>query len=955
MSKEFPMKIRFAISVLGVMALLLATGSAAASPLHTAVGTSFTYQGRLTDGGSPADGEYDFQFALFDADTGGTQVGSTLTPENVMVSSGLFTVHLDFGSVFDGTALFLEIGVRPWDSMDPYTTLTPRQPLTAVPYALNASSAPWSGLSGIPSGFADGVDNGEAYTAGTGLTLVSNQFSVNTAEMQTRVADTCPAGSAMSAIASDGSVTCESVGTGDITGVTAGLGLSGGATAGDATLDLDFGGSGTENSAARSDHDHDATYVNEGQTDSVTSGMITDGEVAFGDMSLNGCTNGQVIKSDGSTWICAADNDNDSGGTLTQVSTGAGLTGGPITTTGTISLADDGVTSSKIQDGTIAFTDWSSNGCTAGYLPKWSGTAWVCAADEDTNSGGTLTQVSTGAGLTGGPITGSGTISLADDGVTSSKIQDGTIAFADWSSNGCTAGYLPKWSGTAWECAADNDTNSGGTITQVSTGSGLTGGPITGSGSISLADSGVTSAKILDGTIQLSDLSQNGCSGGQVMKWNGAAWACAADNDTNSGGTVTQVSTGSGLTGGPITGTGTISLADNGVTSGKIQDATIQLADLGQNGCSGGQVMKWNGAAWACAADDNTTYTAGDGLELVSGTQFKGKGTAYQNMVIVAKSGGDYTTIQSALNSITDASASNPYLIWVGPGVYTEDVTMKPYVDIEGAGELATKITRGGWNDSLAGTVIGTNNAELRFLTVESVGGTTNAVAIYNGGTSPRLTHITLNVSGGTHNYGIANYNSSSPMMTDVTVTVSGGTSSIGMDNSWGSSPSMTNVIVSVTGGTDYNFGAYNRSSSPTMSGGSINVSGGNSTVGVYNNTFSSPIFNNVTIKTSGTVSNEGMFNLDGSAIINNSTISASGGTTNYGIHNTEYYGGTYTVQVNNSQVTGSTNTILDQRPYSPTRIGASQLSGGAVGGTGTIVCAGVYDESYTFYASTCP
>jgi hypothetical protein len=881
MSKEFPMKIRFAISVLGVMALLLATGSAAASPLHTAVGTSFTYQGRLTDGGSPADGEYDFQFALFDADTGGTQVGSTLTPENVMVSSGLFTVHLDFGSVFDGTALFLEIGVRPWDSMDPYTTLTPRQPLTAVPYALNASSAPWSGLSGIPSGFADGVDNGEAYTAGTGLTLVSNQFSVNTAEMQTRVADTCPAGSAMSAIASDGSVTCESVGTGDITGVTAGLGLSGGATAGDATLDLDFGGSGTENSAARSDHDHDATYVNEGQTDSVTSGMITDGEVAFGDMSLNSCTNGQVIKS--------------------------------------------------------------------------NGTGWACAADEDTNSGGTLTQVSTGAGLTGGPITGSGTISLADDGVTSSKIQDGTIAFADWSSNGCTAGYLPKWSGTAWECAADNDTNSGGTVTQVSTGSGLTGGPITGSGSISLADSGVTSAKILDGTIQLSDLSQNGCSGGQVMKWNGAAWACAADNDTNSGGTVTQVSTGSGLTGGPITGTGTISLADNGVTSGKIQDATIQLADLGQNGCSGGQVMKWNGAAWACAADDNTTYTAGDGLELVSGTQFKGKGTAYQNMVIVAKSGGDYTTIQSALNSITDASASNPYLIWVGPGVYTEDVTMKPYVDIEGAGELATKITRGGWNDSLAGTVIGTNNAELRFLTVESVGGTTNAVAIYNGGTSPRLTHITLNVSGGTHNYGIANYNSSSPMMTDVTVTVSGGTSSIGMDNSWGSSPSMTNVIVSVTGGTDYNFGAYNRSSSPTMSGGSINVSGGNSTVGVYNNTFSSPIFNNVTIKTSGTVSNEGMFNLDGSAIINNSTISASGGTTNYGIHNTEYYGGTYTVQVNNSQVTGSTNTILDQRPYSPTRIGASQLSGGAVGGTGTIVCAGVYDESYTFYASTCP
>jgi hypothetical protein len=48
------------------------------------------------------------------------------------------------------------------------------------------------------------------------------------------------------------------------------------------------------------------------------------------------------------------------------------------------------------------------------------------------------------------------------------------------------------------------------------------------------------------------------CSSGQILKWNGSAWACAADN--NSGGTVTSVGSGLGLTGGPITTSGTLSI-----------------------------------------------------------------------------------------------------------------------------------------------------------------------------------------------------------------------------------------------------------------------------------------------------------------------------------------------------------------------------------------------------------
>src|SRR2546429_9817275 len=71
-------------------AWLLATNASAQT-------TSFTYQGRLTDGGTPANGNYDLQITLFDSLTSGAQVGSTQTLNTVPVSNGVFTVSLDFG------------------------------------------------------------------------------------------------------------------------------------------------------------------------------------------------------------------------------------------------------------------------------------------------------------------------------------------------------------------------------------------------------------------------------------------------------------------------------------------------------------------------------------------------------------------------------------------------------------------------------------------------------------------------------------------------------------------------------------------------------------------------------------------------------------------------------------------------------------------------------------------
>ncbi|MHC4463252.1 MAG: RCC1 domain-containing protein [Planctomycetota bacterium] len=104
------------------------------------MGTAFTYQGRLIDADSAADGFHDFQFKLFNDPCTGDQLGSTIDFNGLDVFEGYFTVELDFGSsAFDGDARWLEIGVRSHDPCDvnPYTRLLPRQEVTATPYAMH--------------------------------------------------------------------------------------------------------------------------------------------------------------------------------------------------------------------------------------------------------------------------------------------------------------------------------------------------------------------------------------------------------------------------------------------------------------------------------------------------------------------------------------------------------------------------------------------------------------------------------------------------------------------------------------------------------------------------------------------------------------------------------------------------------------------------------------------------
>jgi hypothetical protein len=186
-------------------------------------------------------------FRLYNQATDGSQVGETLL-RTVAVSEGLFTVSLDFGGdPFEGDPRWLGIQVK-CAGESAFTDLG-RQPLTAAPYALYALGAPWTGLRGMPDGFADAVDDVAAVVSGTnifagpGLTQLSAANAVTLSLAPTfRLPQSCGDGQIPewdNAAWACGDDDVGSGADGDITGVTAGAGLSGGGSSGEVTLSAD--------------------------------------------------------------------------------------------------------------------------------------------------------------------------------------------------------------------------------------------------------------------------------------------------------------------------------------------------------------------------------------------------------------------------------------------------------------------------------------------------------------------------------------------------------------------------------------------------------------------------------------------------------------------------------------------------------------------------------------------
>jgi hypothetical protein len=127
----------------GLLALL-----AGVIQLH-AQGTAFTYQGRLADGNNSASGIYEMRFTIYDSTNApGSIIAGPLTLDPVAISNGLFTVTLDFGArVFTGEPRWLGIEIRT-NGGGAFTTLAPRQAITATPYAQMAGTVPDAAITG---------------------------------------------------------------------------------------------------------------------------------------------------------------------------------------------------------------------------------------------------------------------------------------------------------------------------------------------------------------------------------------------------------------------------------------------------------------------------------------------------------------------------------------------------------------------------------------------------------------------------------------------------------------------------------------------------------------------------------------------------------------------------------------------------------------------------------------
>jgi hypothetical protein len=141
-------------------------------------GTAFIYQGQLSANGSPATGNYDLTFSLFTTSNATAQVGETLTNLKVGVTNGLFISTVDFGQgIFTGPPRWMELGVRSNGLSGAFTNLSPLQEITAVPYAIMASSA--SNLLGtVPDGSLAGTYSNAVTLSNTANVLSGNGVGV---------------------------------------------------------------------------------------------------------------------------------------------------------------------------------------------------------------------------------------------------------------------------------------------------------------------------------------------------------------------------------------------------------------------------------------------------------------------------------------------------------------------------------------------------------------------------------------------------------------------------------------------------------------------------------------------------------------------------------------------------------------------------------------------------------
>ncbi len=374
------------------------------------VDNTFTYQGRLIRAGQYYNGTCNFGFRLYDQTTGGSQVGTAQTVLGVAVQDGYFTTNLNSGNefgagAFTGNKRFLAVEVQcPGDAA--FVSLnSQRVELKAAPYALYALTTtvitiPWSAVTSKPAGFADNTDDINTYTSGYGLTLQGSQFNVVTSTIvaavpntyQSRVSGTCSGTNAIRVVNANGTVSCDSSGTGATIVPGEGITLTGSVFSIDEVyvqrrVAVDCG-PGQAIRAINPDGSPQCEPIPQGDVTEVVAGAGLSGGGTSGDVSL-------AVPNGGITSSMLADS------AVTNVKLQAGIVNNA-------RLATGAVDSAAIQNKTITFADMAGP-CPDGQTIKWQAVnnSWGCAVDsvaayiggDGLDISSNLVSVNTGAGV----------------------------------------------------------------------------------------------------------------------------------------------------------------------------------------------------------------------------------------------------------------------------------------------------------------------------------------------------------------------------------------------------------------------------------------------------------------------------------------------------------------------------------------------------------------------------
>ena len=344
-----------------------------------------------------------------------------------------------------------------------------------------------------------------------------------------------------------------------------------------------------------------------GNDTSSPSGSLN---LLFGSNGTAPAETGLTIASNGLVTFASGQTFPGSGGsgTVTSVATGAGLTGGPITGTGTISIPSAGVTNTMLANNSVTIT--AGSGLSGGGSVPLGGT--ITLTNSAPSLGGTVTSVSSGTGLTGGPITSSGSLSLNTSYTNGLYLQllggtlTGALSGTSAAFSGGVSASTGMFSGTVSEAGAVLPDTGTATATQ-----GFNSNPfdLQASAFSSTTAAGVTQdfrwqaepagndTSSPSGTLNLL-FGSNGtspaetglsiASNGQITFASGQTFPGGSGS-----GTVTSVATGAGLTGGPITSTGTISIPPAGVTKSMLANNYVTIA--AGSGLSGGGTVALGG------------------------------------------------------------------------------------------------------------------------------------------------------------------------------------------------------------------------------------------------------------------------------------------------------------------------------------------------------------------------